>query len=145
MENVITGPALRDCHGMVLNEGVDRGRAHPDVAAYFNVGDSFFGDEAFDEADAHVEAFGYLVFVEEWVGVPEGELVHSGSFHRRSDRDRVCCFAGGSMASLMISAACFHSASSRFGPRIDSTAFVTGLSSVLKPLRSRVVSMARAR
>jgi hypothetical protein len=115
------------------------------MAAYFDVSDSFFGDEAFDEADADVEAFRYLVFVEEWVGVPEGELVHGGSFHRRNDRDRVCCWTGGSMASLMISAACFHSASCRFGPRINSTVLASGLLSVLIPLRSRVVSMARAR
>jgi hypothetical protein len=45
------------------------------VAADFDVRDSFFGDEAFYEADADIEVFGYLVFVEEWVGVPEGELV----------------------------------------------------------------------
>ena len=57
--------------------------------SYFDVDDSFFGDEAIDEADADVEAFGYLVFVEEWVGVPESELVHGGSFHRGSVRDRV--------------------------------------------------------
>jgi hypothetical protein len=42
------------------------------VATYFDVGDSFFGDEAFNEADADVEAFGYLVFVEEGSVCPRG-------------------------------------------------------------------------
>jgi hypothetical protein len=55
-------------------------------AVHFHVGDSYFGDGAFYEADAYVWAFGYLLFVEEWVAVPEGEPVHGGSFHRRSYR-----------------------------------------------------------